>query len=54
MEVFRWRVWAEELGQDLDKPPKQTLVKVRPQRILYTDTYLWREGYGARQTWRAE
>ncbi|HJP05581.1 MAG: pyridoxamine 5'-phosphate oxidase [Chromatiales bacterium] len=54
MEVFRWRVWAEELGQDLDKPPEQTLVKVRPQRIMYTDTYLWREGYGARQTWRAE
>jgi nitroimidazol reductase NimA-like FMN-containing flavoprotein (pyridoxamine 5'-phosphate oxidase superfamily) len=52
MEVFRWRIWAEELGWSQDQPPEQTLVKVVPNRILYTDTWLWREGYKARHTWR--
>ena len=54
MKIFRWRVWAEELGWDLNEPPKQTLVKISPDRILYTDTWLWPLGYGARQKWLRE
>ena len=52
MEVFRWRVWAEELGWSLEQPPEQALVKVTPNRIMYTDTWLWHEGYSAKQVWR--
>jgi len=54
MEFFRWRVWAQEMEWSMDKPPQLGLVKVTPQRILYTETWLWKEGYNARQTWRAE
>ena len=54
MEIFRWRIWAEELGWSLDEPPKQTLVKVSPDRILYVDTWLWAMGFNARQTWRRD
>ncbi|TDI64725.1 MAG: pyridoxamine 5'-phosphate oxidase family protein [Alphaproteobacteria bacterium] len=54
MNIFRWRVWAEELEWDLNEPPKLALVKVVPDRILYTDTWLWPLGYGARQKWRRE
>ena len=53
MEIFRWRVWAEEMEWSLDKPPPLQLVRVRPERILYTETWLWKEGYAARHTWRA-
>ena len=54
MEIFRWQGWAVEMEWPLDKPPQLGLVKVVPQRILYTETWLWKEGYGARQTWRAD
>ena len=54
MEIFRWRGWAEEMEWSLDKPPELTVVKVVPHRILYTDTWLWKMGYSAKQTWRRE
>ncbi len=54
MNIFRWRVWAEELEWDLAKPPELALVKVVPDRILYTDTWLWKMGYNAKQVWRRE
>ena len=38
MEIFRWRVWAEEMEWSLDKPPPLQLVRIRPERILYTMT----------------
>jgi nitroimidazol reductase NimA-like FMN-containing flavoprotein (pyridoxamine 5'-phosphate oxidase superfamily) len=53
MDIFRWRVWAEEMEWSLDEPPPMRLVRIRPKRILYTETWLWKEGYAARQTWRA-
>ena len=54
MTIFRWRIWAEELGWDLSTPPEQALVKVSPERILYVDTWLWAMGYDARQKWFRE
>ena len=54
MEIFRWRIWAEELGWDLTKPPEAALVKVSPDRIMYVDTWLWAMGYDARQKWHRE
>ena len=53
MEIFRWRVWAEEMEWSLDTPPPLNLIRVRPERILYTETWLWKDGYAARQTWHA-
>jgi hypothetical protein len=54
MEIFAWRTWAEEMEWPLDKPPQLTLARVVPHRILYTETWLWKEGYAARQTWHAD
>ncbi len=53
MEIFRWRVWAEEMEWSLEKPPPMQLVRVTPERILYTETWLWKDGYAARHTWQA-
>ncbi len=54
MNCFRWRMWAEDMGWDLDEPPPRTVAKIVPDRILYTETWLWKEGYSARQVWRRE
>ncbi|MGI9309371.1 MAG: pyridoxamine 5'-phosphate oxidase family protein [Gammaproteobacteria bacterium] len=54
MEICHWRVWAEEMEWSLDKPPPLPIVKVVPYRILYTETWLWNEGFAAKQTWLAE
>ncbi len=49
MEIFSWRIWANQMEWSLDAPPPMQLVKVEPQRILYTETWLWKEGYAPRQ-----
>jgi nitroimidazol reductase NimA-like FMN-containing flavoprotein (pyridoxamine 5'-phosphate oxidase superfamily) len=54
MEIFPWRIWANQMEWSLEAPPPMELVKVVPQRILYTETWLWKEGYAPRQTWRAD
>lgn len=53
MEIFPWRTWANQMEWSLETPPAMQLVRVDPQRILYTETWLWKEGYAPRQTWRA-
>ena len=53
MQYVPWRSWAELMEWSLDKPPPLPIAKVIPERILYVETWLWKSGYGARQTWRA-
>ncbi|MEC9375964.1 MAG: pyridoxamine 5'-phosphate oxidase family protein [Pseudomonadota bacterium] len=53
MEIFPWRVWADQMEWSLESPPPMQLVKIIPQRILYTETWLWKNGLAPRQTWRA-
>jgi len=54
MEFVHWRSWAEQMEWSLEEPPPLTVVKITPERILYVETWLWKSGYGARQTWRAK
>ena len=54
MEIFKWQPWMEDLGMDTSKPFEREIAKITPHKILYTDVWLWKQGFGAKQVWQAE
>ncbi|RQX18642.1 pyridoxamine 5'-phosphate oxidase [Micromonospora ureilytica] len=50
--AFRWENEHAERGRQLSEPPKDTLVVVEADRIVYTEHWLRREGFAPRQFWR--
>ncbi|MFE0588444.1 pyridoxamine 5'-phosphate oxidase family protein [Micromonospora echinospora] len=51
-QAFRWESEHAERGRPLSEPPEDTLVVVDPERIVYTEHWLRREGFAPRQFWR--
>ena len=51
-EAFRWENDHVERGRSLSEPPRDTLVVVDAERIVYTEHWLRREGFAPRQFWR--
>ncbi|BCJ43930.1 hypothetical protein GCM10010168_67330 [Actinoplanes ianthinogenes] len=51
-EAFRWENEHAERGRPLSEPPAETLVVVEPDRIVYTEHWLRRDGFAPRQIWR--
>ena len=54
MTIFKWRQSAEELGHDISTPPERALTRIIPDRILYMETWLWKQGYSWKQWWRRD
>ncbi|GAA3266434.1 hypothetical protein GCM10020218_003470 [Dactylosporangium vinaceum] len=50
-EAFRWENEHAERGRPLADPPQDPLVVVVPDRIVYTEHWLRRDGYNPRQFW---
>lgn len=50
--AFRWENEHAEQGRSLAEPPRDTLVVIEPNRIVYTEHWLRREGFAARQFWK--
>jgi nitroimidazol reductase NimA-like FMN-containing flavoprotein (pyridoxamine 5'-phosphate oxidase superfamily) len=50
-EAFRWQSDHVESGGRLDDPPRGPLTVVTPERIVYTEHWLRRDGYAPRQFW---
>jgi hypothetical protein len=50
--AFRWENEHVERGRDVAEPPRETLVVVEPDRIVYTEHWLRRDGFSPRQFWR--
>ncbi|GIM94307.1 pyridoxamine 5'-phosphate oxidase family protein [Paractinoplanes toevensis] len=50
--AFRWESEHAERGRPLTEPPRDTLVVIEPTRIVYTEHWLRREGFAARQFWK--
>lgn len=51
--AVRWQSDHVERGRPLDQPPQDPLTLITPQRIVYTEHWLRREGFAPRQTWTA-
>jgi general stress protein 26 len=54
MQVFRWHEWMSDLGLDTSKPFERQVLKVVPHKILYTETWLWKLGFHAKQKWERQ
>ncbi len=48
--VVRWQSDHVERSRPLDEPPLGTIAVITPDRIVYTEHWLRREGYAPRQT----
>jgi len=51
MKVFKWPGSSAELGRSLTEPPQGQLMRMDPQRIVYTEHLMRKEGYAPRQIW---
>lgn len=51
MQIFRWHEWMRDLGMDPSQPFEKTVLKLEPDRILYTEAWLWKLGFCAKQKW---
>lgn len=54
MQVFKWPASAFEIGRPFKEPPRGQLMRLQPERIVYTEHFLRRDGYGPRQIWTRE
>jgi general stress protein 26 len=55
MQVYRWQSSAIEVRGRADSPPNGQLLMLDPDRVVYTEHWLRRDGYAPRQIWtRAE
>jgi nitroimidazol reductase NimA-like FMN-containing flavoprotein (pyridoxamine 5'-phosphate oxidase superfamily) len=52
--AFRWENEHAERGRSLAEPPRDTLVVIEANRIVYTEHWLRREGFAARQFWKRQ
>jgi nitroimidazol reductase NimA-like FMN-containing flavoprotein (pyridoxamine 5'-phosphate oxidase superfamily) len=50
--AFRWENEHAERDRPLSEPPRDTLVVVQADRVVYTEHWLRREGFAPRQIWR--
>ena len=54
MQVFTWPNGAFEIGRMANGPPRGLLMRLRPDRIVYTEHFLRRDGFAPRQIWRRD
>jgi nitroimidazol reductase NimA-like FMN-containing flavoprotein (pyridoxamine 5'-phosphate oxidase superfamily) len=54
MTIYRWQASAAQLGKPLDRPPQIGLVRIDPERIVYTEQWLRKDGFGPRQIWHRD
>ncbi len=51
MKVFKWVGSSFELGRDISGPPRAMIARLDPERIVYTEHLLRKQGYAPRQIW---
>ena len=54
MTVYRWQASSVQIGRPLDLPPQIPLLVLDPDRIVYTEQWLRKDGFGARQIWHKD
>lgn len=51
MAVFKWVASSFELGKINPQPPRGQLLRIDPERIVYSEHFMRKEGYAPRQIW---
>jgi nitroimidazol reductase NimA-like FMN-containing flavoprotein (pyridoxamine 5'-phosphate oxidase superfamily) len=51
MKVFKWAGSSSELGRPLVEPPQGQLMRMDPDRIVYSEHLMRKQGYAPRQIW---
>ena len=51
LKIYRWQSSAIQLGRKVDEPPIGPLLKLDPDKIVYTEHWIRRDGYAPRQIW---
>jgi hypothetical protein len=54
MSIYRWQASAVQLGSPIDVPPQVPLLKINPERIVYTEQYLRKDDFAPRQIWHKD
>ena len=54
MTIYRWQASSVQIGRPLDLPPQIPLLVLDPDRIVYTEQWLRKDGFGARQIWHKD
>jgi hypothetical protein len=54
MAVLPWEANAVELGRDRNSPPNDPIMRIEPDRVVYTEHWMRRDGYAPRQIWRRD
>lgn len=54
MSIYRWESSAVQLGKPLDEAPQVQLVRIDPERVVYTEQWLRKDGFGPRQIWHRD
>jgi len=54
MTVYRWQSSAVQLGKSITDVPQVALARLSPNRIVYTEHWLRRDGYAPRQIWHSD
>jgi general stress protein 26 len=54
MQTYIWQSSAVQLGKSLDEPPQVPMIRLDPERIVYTQQWLRKDGYAPRQIWHRD
>jgi nitroimidazol reductase NimA-like FMN-containing flavoprotein (pyridoxamine 5'-phosphate oxidase superfamily) len=54
MSVYRWQSSAVQLGKSMTDAPQVQLARLNPNRIVYTEQWLRKDGFGPRQIWHKD
>jgi hypothetical protein len=52
INILRWQASAAELGRDVNVKPSDTIMRIAPDRVVYTEHWIRRQGFAPRQIWR--
>ena len=54
MSIYRWQQSAIQTGSSLEHPPQVPMLIVEPDRVVYTEHWLRKDGFGPRQIWHRD
>lgn len=52
--ILPWEANAIELGRDINTKPSDPIMRIQPDRVVYTEHWIRRDGYAPRQIWRRD